>query len=94
MPAARLTGAAGREFAAIEDSRSTRPRGLRPLDDPYAVHAGKSTFLPNCYGSDWKSRLREHAFALSPRVGTAYLAARSLVSQRGAFASAPARARN
>lgn len=65
--------------------------GGSPLADPYAVHDGKITFLPNRYGSDWKSRLREHAFALSPRVGTAYLAARSLVSQRGAFATVPAR---
>jgi ectoine hydroxylase-related dioxygenase (phytanoyl-CoA dioxygenase family) len=48
-------------------------------DDPYAVHDGRMTFLPNRYGSDWKSRLREHAFALSPSLGTAFLALRSLV---------------
>ncbi len=69
-------------------NRSSRPRAMlaftwenggSPLDDPYAAHDGKITFLPNRYGSDWKSRLRERAFVVAPRLGTAYLALRSLV---------------
>jgi hypothetical protein len=56
-----------------EDGGSTK-------DDPYDVHGGAITFLPNRYGSDWVSRLRERAFAVSPRAGTAFLALRSLVA--------------
>ena len=63
--------------------------GGSKLDDPYAVHDGKITFLPNRYGNDWKSRLREHAFAVSPRLGTAYLAVRSFVLHGHARANAP-----
>jgi hypothetical protein len=49
-------------------------------EDPYAARGEEIEFLPNRYGSDWKSRVREHAFALSPRAGTAFLALRSLGS--------------
>ncbi|HXK20574.1 MAG TPA: phytanoyl-CoA dioxygenase family protein [Polyangiaceae bacterium] len=46
--------------------------------DPYAVHQGRITFLPNRYSTDWKGRLVERAFVAAPRLGTAYRAARSL----------------
>lgn len=41
------------------------------LPDPYAVHGGRITFLPNRYHTDWKGRLRERAFVKAPRLGTA-----------------------
>jgi hypothetical protein len=72
-------------------NRSDKPRvmlaftwedGGSRADDPYAAHDGKITFLPNRYGSDWKSRLRERAFAVAPGLGTAYLALRSFVPHR------------
>jgi hypothetical protein len=52
--------------------------GGSPLADPYSVHAGRITFLPNRYRTDWKGRLIERAFVAAPRLGTAYRAARSL----------------
>jgi len=52
--------------------------GGTDTDDPYRIHDGKIKFLPNRYGTEWKSRLRERAFSVSPRVGTVYLAIRSL----------------
>jgi len=72
-------------------NRSASPRpmlaftwedGGSRLDDPYSVHEGRLAFLPNRYGSDWGSRLREQAFAAAPRAGTAYLAVRSFLSRR------------
>ncbi|HKO51414.1 MAG TPA: phytanoyl-CoA dioxygenase family protein [Polyangiaceae bacterium] len=54
-----------------EDGGSTRL-------DPYQVHEGRITFLPNRYRTDLKSRIREHAFVALPAVGTAYRALRSL----------------
>lgn len=67
---------------------STNPRpmlaftwedGGSPLQDPYAVHQGRITFLPNRYATDWKGRLVERAFVAAPRLGTVYRAARSLL---------------
>jgi hypothetical protein len=58
----------------------TWENGGTTLHDPYTAHGGAITFLPNRYGNDWTSRLREHAFAMSPRAGTAFLALRSLVA--------------
>jgi len=52
--------------------------GGSTLDDPYRLYEGAIKFLPNRYGTDWASRIRERAFSVSPRVGTAYLALRSL----------------
>lgn len=52
--------------------------GGSPLKDPYALHDGRITFLPNRYNTDWKGRLIERAFVAAPRLGTAYRAARSL----------------
>ena len=56
----------------------TWENGGSSQDDPYAVHAGRITFLPNRYGTDWKGNLRERAFVAAPRLGTVYQAARSL----------------
>jgi hypothetical protein len=70
-------------------NQSERPRAMlaftwedggSPKADPYQVHDGRVTFLPNRYAMDWKGRLRERAFVSSPRLGTAYLALRSLLS--------------
>jgi hypothetical protein len=54
-----------------EDGGSSR-------EDPYQVHDGRITFLPNRYNTDLKSRLRERAFVALPGIGTAYHAVRSL----------------
>jgi hypothetical protein len=54
-----------------EDGGSTR-------EDPYQVHGGRITFLPNRYQTDLTSRIREHAFVALPGLGTAYRAVRSL----------------
>jgi len=54
-----------------EDGGSSR-------DDPYQVHDGRITFLPNRYRTDLKSRIRERAFVALPALGTAYHAVRSL----------------
>lgn len=48
-------------------------------EDPYAVHQGRITFLPNRYATDWKGRLVERAFVAAPRLGTVYRTARSLL---------------
>jgi hypothetical protein len=55
-----------------EDGGNTRA-------DPYAIHDGHITFLPNRYGTGWLDRLRERAFVAAPRVGTAYHAMRSFL---------------
>lgn len=52
--------------------------GGSKLEDPYSVHGGHITFLPNRYSTDWKGRLIERAFVTAPRLGTMYRAARSL----------------
>jgi hypothetical protein len=46
--------------------------------DPYQVDDGHIAFYPNRYGTAWPDRLRERAFAMAPRVGTAYCTVRSL----------------
>jgi len=53
--------------------------GGSQLSDPYAMHDGRITFLPNRYSTDWKGRVMERAFVIAPRVGTAYRMARSLL---------------
>lgn len=67
-------------------NRTDRPRpmlaftwedGGSVVDDPYAIHDGRITFLPNRYNTDLKSRIREHAFVALPALGTAYRAVRS-----------------
>ena len=67
------------------ESSSPRPMlaftwedGGSPLAEPYARHAGRITFLPNRYRTDWKGRFIERAFVAAPRLGSAYRAARSL----------------
>ncbi len=52
--------------------------GGSALTDPYQVHDGRITFLPNRYSTDLKSRMRERAFVTLPALGTAYRAVRSL----------------
>ena len=58
-------------------SRNARPMlaltwedGGSSLDDPYDVHGGRITFLPNRYRTDWAGRLRERAFVAAPRLAT------------------------
>jgi hypothetical protein len=53
-----------------EDGGSSR-------QDPYDVHEGRITFLPNRFNTDLKSRIREQAFVAMPALGTAYHAVRS-----------------
>ena len=48
-------------------------------EDPYQIHDGRITFLPNRYRTDLKSRIRERAFVALPGLGTAYRAVRSLL---------------
>ncbi|HYP76779.1 MAG TPA: phytanoyl-CoA dioxygenase family protein [Polyangiaceae bacterium] len=52
--------------------------GGSPREDPYQVHEGRITFLPNRYSTDFGSRVRERAFVALPALGTAYRAVRSL----------------
>ena len=53
-----------------EDGGSSR-------EDPYQMHDGRITFLPNRYSTDLRSRIRERAFVTFPAVGAAYQAIRS-----------------
>jgi len=53
--------------------------GGSSAEDPYRIHDGRITFLPNRYKTDLKSRIREHAFVALPALGTAYRAVRSLL---------------
>jgi hypothetical protein len=53
--------------------------GGSQLADPYSLHAGKITFLPNRYAQNAVGRLRERAFANMPALGASYLFVRSLV---------------
>lgn len=55
-----------------EDGGSSR-------EDPYQLHDGRITFLPNRYSTDLKSRIRERAFVALPALGMAYRAVRSLL---------------
>jgi hypothetical protein len=52
--------------------------GGSALEDPYQVHEGRITFLPNRYSTDLPSRIRERAFVALPALGTTYRAVRSL----------------
>jgi hypothetical protein len=53
--------------------------GGSSCEDPYQVHDGRITFLPNRYSTDLPSRIRERAFVALPALGTAYRAVRSLL---------------
>jgi len=48
------------------------------LSDPYSVHDGRITFLPNRYPTNWRGRIREHVFVAAPRLSSALRAAQSL----------------
>jgi ectoine hydroxylase-related dioxygenase (phytanoyl-CoA dioxygenase family) len=67
-------------------SRNARPMlaltwedGGSSLEDPYEVHGGRITFLPNRYRTDWAGRLRERAFVAAPRLATALRVVRSFL---------------
>jgi len=45
--------------------------------DPYALHGGRITFLPNRFRTDWRGRLMERAFVAAPRLGKSFHVARS-----------------
>jgi len=49
--------------------------------DPYAIHGGDVTFLPNRFRTDWRGRLLERAFVAAPRLGKVYRAARSILER-------------
>ncbi|HYQ02639.1 MAG TPA: phytanoyl-CoA dioxygenase family protein [Polyangiaceae bacterium] len=68
-------------------NRTDRPRPMLAFtwedggsvrEDPYDIHEGRITFLPNRYDTDLKSRIRERALVALPALGAAYRAARSL----------------
>jgi hypothetical protein len=66
-------------------SRDARPmlaftweNGGNQLADPYAVHGGRITFLPNRFATDWRGRMIERAFVTAPRLGKTYQVVRSL----------------
>lgn len=71
-------GMPNRSAAARPMLAFTWEEGGSDLSDPYELYGGRITFLPNRYGMDWKGRLRERAFAVAPRLGRGFLAARSL----------------
>jgi hypothetical protein len=50
--------------------------------DPYGIHGGRITFLPNRHRTDWAGRLRERAFVAAPALGTAFLVVQSLLAKR------------
>jgi hypothetical protein len=52
--------------------------GGSSLADPYSIHAGEITLLPNRYRQDYVGQLRERAFAALPLLGASYLFVRSL----------------
>jgi ectoine hydroxylase-related dioxygenase (phytanoyl-CoA dioxygenase family) len=60
----------------------TWEEGGSELEDPYTLYGGKMRFLPNRYTSDLSGRLREHAFAALPALGSGYLFVRSLLGNR------------
>jgi hypothetical protein len=56
----------------------TWENGGNQLADPYAVHDGRITFLPNRFATDWRGRIVERAFVTAPRLGKTYQVVRSL----------------
>jgi hypothetical protein len=55
--------------------------GGNELSDPYDIHGGRITFLPNRYSMNFVGKVRERAFAALPAVGSSYLFVRSLLGQ-------------
>jgi hypothetical protein len=51
--------------------------GGNDAPDPYAIHGGKITFLPNRFRTDWRGRLVERAFVMAPKLGRTFHVARS-----------------
>jgi ectoine hydroxylase-related dioxygenase (phytanoyl-CoA dioxygenase family) len=60
----------------------TWENGGSSVADPYSLHGGRITFLPNRHTTDWKGRLRESAFTAAPRLGSAYLFLQSMFGSR------------
>jgi len=56
----------------------TWEHGGSTLSDPYQVHGGKITFLPNRYQTSWRGRVRERMFVAAPGLSSALRAAQSL----------------
>jgi hypothetical protein len=56
----------------------TWENGGNQLADPYAVHDGRITFLPNRFATDWRGRIAERAFVTAPTLGKTYQVVRSL----------------
>jgi hypothetical protein len=52
--------------------------GGRRDGDPYAIHGGRVTFLPNRYHTDFAGRLRERGFVAAPRLARVARAVQSL----------------
>ena len=57
----------------------TWENGGNQLTDPYAIHGGRITFLPNRFATDWRGRMVERAFVMAPRLGKTYQVVRSLL---------------
>lgn len=55
----------------------TWENGGNQLADPYAVHDGRITFLPNRFATDWRGRMAERAFVTAPGLGRTYQVVRS-----------------
>jgi hypothetical protein len=55
----------------------TWENGGNQLVDPYAVHDGRITFLPNRFATDWRGRIAERAFVTAPSLGKTYQVVRS-----------------
>lgn len=51
--------------------------GGSKLADPYLVHGGRITFLPNRFTTDWRGRIVERAFVTAPQLGRTYHVLRS-----------------
>ena len=56
----------------------TWENGGNQLADPYAIHHGRITFLPNRFATDWRGRMAERAFVTAPSLGKTYQVVRSL----------------
>jgi hypothetical protein len=57
----------------------TWENGGNRLSDPYGIHGGRLTFLPNRFATDWRSRMVERAFVMAPRLGKTFHVVRSLL---------------
>jgi hypothetical protein len=63
----------------------TWENGGSNLADPWSIHGGRITFLPNRHATDLTGRLRESAFVAAPRLGSAYLFVQSLFESKPTY---------